>query len=130
MRTRGVLAGVALWLTACGTAGGQPPRSGISGRVVAGPTCPVEQFPPTSQCAPRPLAASLRIRRAGTSSVSKLVHSGADGRFRVVLSPGTYIIHALPENGSPFPRPPADSRVRVRRGRLAHVTISYDTGIR
>ena len=130
MRSRGVLVGVVSWLAACGAASGQPLRSGISGRVVAGPMCPVEQFPPQPGCAPRPLAASLRVRPVGTSSASKLVHSGADGKFRVLLTPGSYTIHAVPENGSPFPRPPADSRVRVRWGHFTRVTISYDTGIR
>ncbi len=130
MRSLGVLAAVVVSLAACGTAGAQPLQSGISGRVLAGPTCPVERFPPRPQCAPRPLAASLRIRRVETSSASKLAHSGANGRFRVLLPPGVYIIHALSENGSPFPRPPADSRVQVRRGHLTRVTISYDTGIR
>ena len=130
MRSLGVLAAVVVWLAACGVAGGQPLQSGIGGRVLAGPTCPVERFPPQSQCAPRPLAASLRIRRVETSSASKLVHSGASGRFRVLLPPGDYIIHPLSKNGSPFPRPASDRRVRVWRGHLTRVTISYDTGIR
>jgi hypothetical protein len=43
---------------------------------------------------------------------------------------GTYIVQALPEQGSPLPRPPAPERVQVHPGRFTDITITYDTGIR
>jgi hypothetical protein len=129
MRIVALLIAGLLCLTACSAAGGSELHSGIAGRIVAGPTCPVEMVPPQPACAPRPLAASLRVRRTG-SSRSRLVKSGSDGRFRILLEPGTYVVRALSEGRSSFPRPPAPQRVVVHAGRLSHITIMYDTGIR
>jgi hypothetical protein len=109
-------------------AGGAVANSGIAGRVVAGPTCPVETVPPQPRCAPRPLMASMRIRRVGHLSL-RVVRSGADGRFRDWLAPATYVVQPLPVNGS-LPRPPAPIQVQVRAGRFTNITITYDTGIR
>ena len=117
-------------LGVCATAGGTVRGSGIAGRVVAGPTCPVERVPPDPQCQPRPLAASLRIHPAGKHSPVDTVRSGSDGRFSIHLAPGVYVVKPLARSGSPLPRPPAPSQVRVRVGRFTHVTITYDTGIR
>jgi hypothetical protein len=116
-------------LVASAAASGAVPSSGISGRVMEGPTCPVERVPPDPKCAPRPLAATLRVHRVG-SRTGVLVHSGSDGRFRVRLAPATYVVKPLPQARSAFPRPPAASTVRVRTGHFTNVSIMYDTGIR
>ena len=121
---------LALAVAGCGAASANPPASGLTGRVVAGPTCPVERVPPDPRCAPRPLAATLRITRADGRGPVVVAHSRADGRFRVRLAPGGYVIAAQARRGSPFPRPPAPLRARVHAGRYAAVTITYDTGIR
>jgi hypothetical protein len=106
------------------------PRSGIAGRVVEGPTCPVETIPPQPGCAPRPIAATLSIAPAAGTAPAERVHVPGDGRFKVSLPPGTYVLRALGPASSPFPRPPAPVRIRVRAGRYTDVTVSYDTGIR
>jgi hypothetical protein len=132
VRKRGpwVLAVAGLCLAAGPLATGQPAQSGIAGRVVDGPTCPVEQTPPASRCGPRPLAAPLRIRREHGPAHAFLVNSSRDGRFRVVLEPGHYVITPRAQSGSPLPRPPAPVEVIVRLHRFSHVMIEYDTGIR
>jgi hypothetical protein len=117
-------------LAACGAASGDVRGSGIDGKIVAGPTCPVERVPPDPRCAPRPLAASLRIHPAGKRSPVETAHSGQNGRFRVALPAGAYVVRPLARPGSPFPRPPSPIEVRVSSGRFTHVTITYDTGIR
>ena len=126
-----------LFLAACGAATGKDPRSnaksvhsGISARVVEGPTCPVERVPPDPRCAPHPLSAPVRIRRSGSSGPGQVIRSGADGRFRVRLAPGRYAVQPLPRGGSPFPRPGPAQTVDVHSGRFVHITITYDTGIR
>ncbi len=111
-------------------ASGRSPGSGIAGRVVAGPVCPVETVPPRPACRPRPLVATLRIRSAGVHGRWTSVHTGAGGRFRVRLRPGVYTVRTLSPTGSPLPRPPADRRVRVRGGHFTAVVIVFDTGIR
>jgi hypothetical protein len=104
--------------------------SGIRGRVLEGPTCPVERVPSEPRCAPRPLVATLHIRRIGSQRLAKSVRSQRDGRFRVSLAPGAYVVRPLPVSSSFLPRPPSPFRVEVRSGRFAVVTITYDTGIR
>jgi len=106
------------------------PNSGIAGQVQEGPTCPVEQYPPSSRCAPRPLSAPIRIRAAAGGSHGLVVHSGSNGRFRVRLRAGRYVVTPERTNSSGFPRPPAPFRVDVAPGHFTHVTITYDTGIR
>jgi hypothetical protein len=126
--------GASLLAAACAPAigagaSGAASGSGIVGRVVAAPTCPVERVPPAPGCGARPLVAKLRVRLRG-GVFATVVRSGSDGRFRVRLTPGTYIVQPLPESGSPFPRPPGQRLVRVRAGRFAYITVTYDTGIR
>ncbi|MHB8491118.1 MAG: hypothetical protein ACYDA6_02740 [Solirubrobacteraceae bacterium] len=130
MRYRLVALAMFVALVACGSALGRAPDSGIVGRIVAGPTCPVERVPPVPGCAPRALVATLRIRRVGSRAKTTRVRSQSDGRFRVSLPPGTYTVQALPQAGSPLPRPPSPRSVQVRQGHFTAVTITYDTGIR
>jgi hypothetical protein len=100
-------------LLSASPAGARAPDSGIGGRIVGGPICPVESLPPVPGCAPRPLRATLRIRLVGRHDPSTSVRSAADGRFRVRLYPGTYVVQALahairvaaPAGGTPRPGP-------------------------
>jgi hypothetical protein len=98
--------------------------SGIIGRVVIGPTCPVER--PGKTCE-RPYQATIVIRREATHRLVARVQSSALGRFRVALAPGTYLL--VPQNSRPYPRS-SPRVVMVRRHRYATVLISYDSGIR
>lgn len=120
---------LAVALAASGVAGGAAPGSGITGKVQASPTCPVETVPPQQNCAPKGIAASLRVRRYGRSTAT-IVRSGSDGRFRLRLVPATYFVQPLAPAGSPYPTPPGTRRVRVRTGHFTYITITYDTGIR
>jgi hypothetical protein len=118
------LAGAAL--LASGTVSGASRHldSGIRGRVLYGPTCPVQR--PGRSCE-RPYHASIAIRREHTGTLVMHVRSGAGGRFTAFLRPGAYLL--VPRNGSPYPR--ARSRtVSVRRNAFTVVTIRYDSGIR
>jgi hypothetical protein len=127
---RGACLVVGFALVGASAAGARAPDSGIAGRIVAGPTCPVQSVPPQPGCAPRPIRATLRIRRVGSAGPGASLASGVNGRFRIALHAGTYVVVALARAGSPFPRPPAASRVKVDAGRFTFVTITYDTGIR
>src|SRR5438309_11472888 len=91
----------------CGSASAQAPASGLAGRVLMAPTCPVERVPPQPGCDPRPLVAVLSIRRVGAHAQAHEVRTASDGRFHILLSAGTYLVRALPPGTSPFPRPPS-----------------------
>jgi hypothetical protein len=104
--------------------------AGIRGRVVAGPTCPVETVPPDPKCAPRAVAARVRVyRRSDQHTVARL-RTGGDGRFQVRLRPGRYGVSARPAAGGPLPRCPQDVKATVRAGTYTRVAIQCDSGIR
>src|ERR671924_1009290 len=117
-------AGVALLVSACGS---QPATgsSGIEGTVTVGPTCPVERV--ASPCPDRPISRGVSVRDGAGREVAH-VTSGADGRFRVALAPGTYSLVGE-SNGSILPRP-IPTKASVREGQYTHVEVRYDSGIR
>jgi hypothetical protein len=119
---------VALLLAAiaCGPGGllGPEADQGVDGLVLLGPTCPVQSL--EDPCPDRPYSAQIEILTAGAAHVTT-TRSGEDGRFRVGLRPGRYLLR--PEPGDPFPTA-ADQEVEVVEGVFTGVTILYDTGIR
>ena len=64
--------------------------SGIRGEATAGPTCPVERYPPDPQCRDRPYQATVKVRRKRTGELVKTFTAHKDGTFKVRLRPGTY----------------------------------------
>lgn len=100
------------------------PDSGIIGKVLIGPTCPVER--PGKTCE-RPYRATITVRRETSRTLVARVHSSAQGRFRIALAPGTYLL--LPQNRRPYPRS-SPHVATVRRHRYTAVLLSYDSGIR
>ncbi len=102
----------------------------LTGRVVAGPSCPVADIPPDPACAPAPLpGARLDVFDSAGRKVTTLV-ADAQGRFSVNLPPGQYLI--VPQPFGWLPRPPRAITVEVRPGSAppADLVIVYDTGVR
>jgi hypothetical protein len=98
--------------------------SGVIGKVLYGPTCPVQRI---GESCVRPYDAKLKIRRRPSGEIVARVSSGDDGRFKVRLRPGHYLIE--PVSGDPFPRAEPVAVV-VHARRFSHVTIMFDSGIR
>jgi hypothetical protein len=117
--------GTALALAACGAPAAQP-GSGIQGMVEVGPSCPVERI--NSPCPPHPLAATVVVRDGRGAEITRF-HSGADGRFRVDLAPGTYSLLGLRVGSSLLPRP-IPASVTVTPATYTVVNVEYDSGIR
>jgi hypothetical protein len=87
--------------------------------------CPVVQE--GVPCPDAPYEASILLRDA-TGKVVATVRSGEDGRFRVNLAPGEYVLEPVQgEGGLPYAGPVT---VEVREHEFTSVTISYDSGIR
>ena len=98
-------------------------QSGIRGTVIRSPTRPVcEEGVPCT--APAAGVVLVFVRNGVEVARSKTL---PDGSFRVVLAPGTYVVHSLRKFpiGGMYPR-----TVTVRQGRFAVVRLSIDTGIR
>jgi hypothetical protein len=124
-----LLCAVALgWaLASCASHGpGSVGGTGVEGTVTVGPTCPVERA--DSPCPPRPLAATVLVRDASGSVLTR-VRSGADGHFKVDLAPGSYTLTGDRPAGAALPRP-ITSSVTVIAGAYTVVTVQYDSGIR
>jgi hypothetical protein len=101
--------------------------SGIEGTMLAGPQCPVEN-PDNPDCADKPYQGTVIVKTPnGLLQVTRFT-ADADGRFRVPLYPGTYLLDPLPgTNGLPRVN---EQTVEVNPGTFTDVAISYDTGIR
>jgi hypothetical protein len=118
---------VTLAIAACGSQPAVAPAgTGIQGVVQAGPTCPVERI--NSPCPPHPLAATIVVRDAGGHEVTR-THSGADGRFKADVAPGTYTVVGLSIGSSMLPRP-IPTTATVTSGSYTTVNVEYDSGIR
>jgi hypothetical protein len=102
-------------------------ESGIEGRVVLEPICPVEQDPPDPNCAPAPYETTVTITEAGSTKVIAAAKTDAQGYFVVDLPPGSYVL--APKGGTVLPSCEIVSTT-VRTDAYAHIDISCDTGIR
>jgi hypothetical protein len=117
---------LAMLLASCGASAllGPDASQGIEGVALLGPQCPVQ----TQQdpCPDEPYQAWIDVRFPSGVLVTR-TRSGEDGRFRVGLAPGLYVVD--PESGSPFPISGQQS-VEVEAGAYTQVVVSFDTGIR
>jgi len=128
-RSHRVVLLVALLTIVAGCGGGvSPAPTGIAViTLVAGPTCPVERFPPDPNCAPKPVGDETIVILTLDQREIARGRSDADGRIRFSLPYGHYLVRGLADPG--FPIPPADQPVDVGAAPV-DVTLEYDTGIR
>ncbi|HSO12860.1 MAG TPA: carboxypeptidase-like regulatory domain-containing protein [Anaerolineales bacterium] len=98
--------------------------SGIEGRVLIGPMCPVVQV--GQECPDQPYQAVLTVNSPGGERIVQF-QTDEEGRFRIPLEPGEYILHPESPNTLPFAR---EQTVIVEDGKFAQVIVNYDSGIR
>lgn len=127
---RRVLAG-ALVLVALSACSSDEPTEGsavVTGRTIAGPTCPVETDPPDPDCAPR-VVPDAEIVAALSDGTEVRARSDEDGSFRFVLPPGAVIITFAAVEG--LMNVPDPINATVREGQTLDLSdVTYDTGIR
>jgi hypothetical protein len=110
------------------------PTSGVSGLVSLGPQCPVETSPPgdgANPCADVP-AAHIRVTVSkqapgeayGAGEPVATTETDADGRFRIALDPGDYVVTADAGMSCEF------MDATVTNGTYTEVQVPCDTGIR
>jgi hypothetical protein len=114
-----------------GRTGGNPGdvELGVSGRVTAGPTCPVMQNPPDPACADRPVVDAVLIVTDGAGREVARSTSGANGDFSIALEPGHYLLTPQPVEGLMGTAQPVDFTIG-EGGAGITFDIAYDTGIR
>jgi ABC-type Fe3+-hydroxamate transport system substrate-binding protein len=121
--------GLSLFVTACAdtaiVGGSGNGASGIQGKVLIGPMCPVQQA--GSPCPDKPTKADITVTDANGKTVAT-GHSDADGTYRISLSAGSYTVVAMrPDDSFGFGKPVT---VEVSGGTFVHLNLVVDSGIR
>jgi hypothetical protein len=101
-------------------------KTGVSGIVFLGPTCPVVRNPDPAQCSDRPLSVQLQIKDTKGHLVATIL-SGSDGKFSKELIPGDYSISLI--DLANYPRSGVYG-FSVSGGEWTKLQIDVDTGIR
>jgi hypothetical protein len=112
-------------ITACSGNSSTTPESGVEGKVIIGPVCPVIQQ--GEACLDRPYQATLTVN---DPQGRKIVQVEADekGQFKIPLEPGNYIL--VPESTGLMVPFAAEQPFTVTEGNYTQLTIAYDSGIR
>ena len=113
-----------LVLATCSIYSPTPRGSGIEGQVLLGPMCPVVQQ--GQECLDQPYQATLTVTSLNGVQITQF-QSDEQGRFRVSLVPGEYILHPESPNGLPFA---GDQSFMVETGRYTQINVNYDSGNR
>jgi hypothetical protein len=120
-----LVAAMSLTLMACGASMSTSALSTgtLTGRVSAGPTCPVERA--DHPCPPSPVSATVQAKERGRVIAS--THTDANGRYRLQLRAGKYTVVAATSKPLPHCAP---IKATVRANHTTRAPISCDTGIR
>jgi hypothetical protein len=100
----------------------------ITGRLVAGPVCPVETSPPDPACAPTPVAGAEVVAVDVDGGEYRAI-SGADGSFRLPVPAGDLTITFSEVEGL-LGVPDAVTFTVAENETVDLGVIGYDTGIR
>jgi hypothetical protein len=112
-----------LFLSTC-SMDATPADSGVEGQVLIGPMCSVVQL--GQECPDQPYQATLTVNGPDGRKIVQ-IQSDAQGRFRIPLAPGDYILYPESPNGIPFA---SEQSFRVEAGIFTQILVSYDSGIR
>lgn len=104
-----------------------PFDSGVMGKVLLGPVCPVVREGDDS-CNDKPYVTTINVFSSGDDkNPFSSVESGKDGNYKVMLPPGNYILR--PTSGKMFPRC-GEQAITIEPSLLSEVNLFCDTGVR
>ena len=118
------ITGVLILLLATCSAEPASTTSGVEGQVFIGPVCPVVQE--GQECPDKPYQATLVVNNSNGREIVK-VQTDEQGRFKIPLEPGEYILHPESPNVMPYA---SEQTFAVVSGRCTQITVNYDSGIR
>ncbi len=101
-----------------------PTDSGIEGQALIGPACPIVQE--GQVCPDQPYQATLTVNSLNGGKIAQ-VQTDEQGRFKIPLAPGQYILH--PESPNTMPHASEQTFV-VEAGKFTQIIVNYDSGIR
>ena len=113
-----------LFLNACSTVTPEPVNSGIEGQVLIGPMCPVVKV--GEECPDQPYQAFLTVNNSKGERIVQF-QTDEEGRFKIPLAPGEYILHPESPNVMPFA---SEQIILVEDGKYTQAIVNYDSGIR
>lgn len=122
-----LLISIVLLTLACGLfVAPVPANSGIAGKVLVGPMCPV--MIEGQECPDPPYQATLTVNSLEGRQIVQF-QSDEQGNFSIPLAPGEYILHpeTPPDKPLPFAK---DQRFTVAPGEYTRLIVLYDSGIR
>jgi hypothetical protein len=117
-----------LLLGACRIPVGGGPQGTLSGDVVAGPTCPVEQV--NHPCPPAVVPNREVDIDTADGSVVATTTTDQHGHFSIMLAPGSYVVLVKVGPGMLGMRQITPGNVTVTAGQITYIKIELDTGIR
>ena len=127
MRNKILFVSSVLLTLACGLfARPAPADSGIAGKVLLGPICPV--VIEGQDCPVQPYQATITVNsREGREIVQ--FQTDENGNFNIPLVPGEYILHPETPPGMPYPFA-EEQQFTVLPGEFTRLIVLYDSGIR
>ena len=101
----------------------------VTGRVLLGPTCPVQRIPPDPNCADKPYQAFVRALASNSPDNAPFATTETDknGAYKLMLPSGDYVLSAV--SGKVFPRCTAVN-ITVKPDLASEIDLYCDTGIR
>jgi len=127
MQNKTLLAPFILLILSCGFFGQPAPAdSGIAGKALMGPMCPVVRE--GMACPDMPYQATITINSLEGRKIVQF-QTDEEGNFNIPLAPGDYVLHPETPERKPFPFA-GEQRFTVLPGEYTRLIVSYDSGIR
>ena len=124
MRIQFVIGILIILLATCSIQEAAPADSGLEGQVFLGPVCPL--VTPGQECPDQPYQAMLTVNSSDGRTITQ-VHTDQQGRFRLALQPGQYVLHPDSLNAMSYT---GDQAFTVEAGRFTQLFVRYDSSIR
>lgn len=103
-----------------------PTDSGITGKTLVGPMCPV--MIEGQECPDQPYQATITVNSLEGRRIVQF-QTDEQGNFNVPLARGEYILHPETPQGNPLPFA-EEQRFTVSPGEYTRLIVLYDSGIR
>ena len=127
MNKKILFAPIVLLVLACGLFSRPTPTdSGITGKALIGPMCPV--MIEGQDCPDQPYQATITINSLEGRQIVRF-QTDEQGNFHIPVAPGEYILHPETPEGMPYPFADDQSFV-VLPGEFTRIIVLYDSGIR
>lgn len=102
--------------------------TGLTGTTYIGPVCPTQKIERPDECSTKPISIEVVIKSSdGKNEVARFT-SDSEGKYRVNLVPGTYLLTQDPSKSTPPTM--LEKSVTIEEGKFTAADIFFDSGIR